>query len=465
MGNVLSLSGGEVLARIVAFFGTAWVARKVGPDGFGAIGFAAAICGYLSIAVSAGFNDVGAREVARHPNEASTLAAGAISMRLLLAVCAFVVLAAVVPFLRESATVKWVVLLTGLSFFSLALDGGWVFKGLERNALVAISLVVAQLIYVGAVLAAVRHERDVTVVPVARFAGEMVAAVLLGWGILRMGRPHVHLATGWRMLKASGFLTLSRLLRALIFTFDVVVITMILGTTSAGFYTAAYSLCYLLLAIAVSTNVSFLPLLTRAHQQGPEQLADASGRAIELAAAIGAPLVAGGIVLAGPILHLVFGPDYAHGAGALAVLLLSIGSIFLWGTVHNVLLVCERTGAEMWTIAAAALMNVVLNLLLVKRFGMVGAAWSTVAAELLILLSGTWLARRAGVRWRWMPIARPIAAAVVMAAAVWFVARRWPVVTSMGLGAAVYALVLVVLGVPREVRDVIKGHLKEEAAR
>jgi O-antigen/teichoic acid export membrane protein len=265
------------------------------------------------------------------------------------------------------------------------------------------------------------------------------------------------------MLKASGFLTLSRLLRALIFTFDVVVITIVLGTTSAGFYTAAYSLCYLLLAIAVSTNVSFLPLLTRAHQQGPTQLADASGRAIELAAAIGAPLVAGGIVLAGPILHMVFGPGYEHGAGALAVLLLSIGCIFLWGTVHNVLLVCERTGAEMWTIAAAAGLNVVLNLLLVRRYGMVGAAWSTVLAELTILISGTWLARGAGVRWRWMPIARPIAAAIVMAATVWFVRDRWPVLTSVGMGAVVYGVVLVILGVPREVRGVLKGHLTEEA--
>jgi O-antigen/teichoic acid export membrane protein len=457
MANVLSLSGGEVLARVVAFFGTAWVARKVGPDGFGAIGFAAAVCGYLSIAVSAGFNDVGARQVARNPAQAPMLAAGATAVRLLLAICAFAVLALVVPFLNEPPTVKWVVLLTGLSFFSLALNGGWVLKALERNVLVAISLVAAQIIYVLAVLAAVRRPQDVMLVPVARFAGEMVAAVLLGWGILRLGRPRIHLAAGWRILKGSGFLTLSLLLRSLIFTFDVVVITIVLGTAPAGYYTAAYSLCYLLLAVAVSANVSFLPLLTRAHLQGNAALGEASGRTIELAAAIGAPLIAGGIVLAAPLLHLVFGSGYEQGAGALAVLLLSIGSIFLWGTVHNVLLVCERTGAEMWTIAAAAALNVGLNLVLVKRYGLVGAAWSTVAAEAVILIAGTLLARSDGVRWRWGPIARPLAAALVMAAAVYVVRDRWPLVTAVALGAAVYCVVLLILGVPREVRDILRG--------
>ncbi len=457
MSNVLSLSGGEVLSRLVAFFGTAWVARRVGPEGFGAIGFATAVCGYLSIAVLAGFNDVGAREVARRPSEAPTLAAGAMAMRLLLAITAFAALAVIVPFLNEPATVKWVVLLTGLSFFSLALDGGWVLKGLERNALVGLSLIVAQCVYVATVLAAVRRPGDVTLVPVARFAGEMLAAGMLGYGILRLGRPHVHLAIGWRMLKASGFLTLSRLLRALIFSFDVVVITILLGTGPAGYYTAAYSLCYLLLAIAVSTSVSFLPLLTRAHLEGEGPLGDAAGRAIELAAAIGAPLVVGGMLLAGPLLHLVFGPGYEAGAGALAVLLLSIGCIFLWGTVHNVLLVCDRTGAEMWTIAVAAILNVGLNLLLVGRYGLVGAAGSTALAELLILVSGTWLARQAGVRWRWGPTLRPLAATAVMALGVWLVRDRWPLVMSVALGGIIYILLLLLLGVPREVRDVLKG--------
>jgi O-antigen/teichoic acid export membrane protein len=393
------------------------------------------------------------------------LAAGAIAVRLLLAIGAFLILAMVVPFLNEPPTVKWVVLLTGLSFFSLALDGGWVLKALERNVLVALSLVAAQIIYVVAVLAAVRRPEDVTLVPVARFAGEMVAAVLLGWGILRLGPPRVHLAAGWRMLKDSGFLTLSLLLRSLIFTFDVVVITIVLGTAPAGYYTAAYSLCYLLLAVAVSANVSFLPLLTRAHLQGNAALADASGRTIELAAAIGAPLIAGGIVLAAPLLHLVFGSGYEQGAGALAVLLLSIGSIFLWGTVHNVLLVCERTGAEMWTIAAAAALNVGLNLVLVKRYGLMGAAWSTVAAEAMILIAGTLLARGAGVRWRWGPIARPVAAALVMAAAVYVVRDHWPLVTSVALGAAVYCVVLLILGVPREVRGVLKKSVAQASGR
>lgn len=456
MGNIVSLSSGEILARAVAFFGTAWVARKVGPDGFGAIGFAAAICGYLSIAVSAGFNDVGAREVARRPEDAAMLAASASLMRLMLAVAAFIVLAILVPFLDEPATVQWVVLLTGLSFFSLALDGAWVFKGLERNVLVGISLVVAQAIYVIAVVAAVGRPADVIRVPVARFAGDMVAAILLGWSICRLGRLRVHLGLAWHLLKSCGFLTFSRLLRALIFTFDLVVITTVLGTRQAGYYAAAYSICYLLLAVAASTSVSFLPLLARSGEQGAEALGEAAGRAVELAAAIGAPLVAGGAVLAGPILTLVFGSEYIQGGAALSILLGSIGCIFLWGTVHNVVLVRNRTGAETWTIALAATMNVVLNLLLVRRFGLTAAAGATLAAEAVILLLGVWICRGAGVRWRWGPVCRPIAAAAAMGAVVWVMKSHLPLAVNIPLGAAVYGLILLMLGVPQEVKGVLR---------
>jgi hypothetical protein len=44
-----------------------------------------------------------------------------------------------------------------------------------------------------------------------------------------------------------------------------------------------------------------------------------------------------------------------------------------------------------------------------------------------------------------------------MAAAVYVVRDRWPLVTAVALGAAVYCVVLLILGVPREVRDILRG--------
>src|SRR5206468_11116647 len=55
---VMALAGAEVIARAVAFAATAVLARRLGPDGFGVIGFAAAVCSYPLLAINSGLHDV-----------------------------------------------------------------------------------------------------------------------------------------------------------------------------------------------------------------------------------------------------------------------------------------------------------------------------------------------------------------------------------------------------------------------
>lgn len=252
VGNILALGSGEIVARGVAFMGTAYLARELGPAGFGILGFATALCGYLSLGVNAGFDTIGAREVARRPHAASGIAASVILVRLALAFIALAAMGIVAWFLDKPPTVKLVVVLTGLSFIPLALDTSWVFKGLERNRLAGSALVLGQVFYVGTVLLVVRGPGDVVLVPLAQFLGEVSAALLLAVSVFRLGEIKLDLREGLSILRSSGFLTLSRLLRTLIFTFDVVLLGFLLGEREVGLYTAPYRFCFLLLALAAA---------------------------------------------------------------------------------------------------------------------------------------------------------------------------------------------------------------------
>src|SRR5204862_4901684 len=113
------------------------LARRLGPDGFGVIGFAAAICSYLLLAINSGLHDVGTREVARAPERAVDVYAGVATVRVALAVGALILLAVAAFLLPKPFTTKLVVFLSGLSFVAFALDPSWVFRGLERPLLAA----------------------------------------------------------------------------------------------------------------------------------------------------------------------------------------------------------------------------------------------------------------------------------------------------------------------------------------
>jgi len=193
-----------------------------------------------------------------------------------------------------------VVFLSGLSFLSLAADPTWVYKGLERGVSAAAAQVLAQLLYVVAVAALVQTPEDVLRVPVAQFAGEFAAAAALLFGLPLLGWrwPRAAWGLGRRLLVSAGFLTASRVLRTLIVTFDVVLLGFMVAASEVGLYTAAYRFCFLLMAIAGAVSAAYLPAFTRVAAEGAEALRDQLSEALRMSLLIGAPLVAGSMVIA-----------------------------------------------------------------------------------------------------------------------------------------------------------------------
>lgn len=444
--RIVSLAGGEVLARGVAFVGTAYLARVLGPAAFGALGFAGAVCGYLALAISAGVADAGAKAVAQRPAAAAALAVGVTTVRVAIAgalLLALVSLAAVVPL---APATRVVLAFTALTFLSLALDTSWVYKGLEAGHRVGAAVIGAQVLYVGLAVLVVRRPDDVARVPLAQFAGELAAALWLLLPLARRahGRPDVRV--GWAVVRGSGPLGLARVLRTVIFSFDVVLLGVLSDVHAVGLYTAAYRVCYLVLAVAVAVHAAYLPGLTRAAADGGPALSAVAARSLAAALTIGTPAVVGGAFLAGPILLVLFGADYAGAAWALRFVLLSIGCIFASLAAHNVLVALGRPWLEVRVVGLAAATNVVLNLVLIPRYGIAGAGLATALAEGVVLAGTAVALRRLGVRpWR-AELARPILAGALMGAVLMALGPPQSLPVGLVAGTSVYLCALAALG-------------------
>ena len=417
-GNILSLGTGEIAARAIAFFGIAFLARRLGPEGFGIIGLATAVYSYLALAVTAGFNDVGARETASRPDKAAVTAVNVIFVRSALALIIFAALCFAVWLVDYKKNVELVFLLMSLSLFTLAIDTSWAYKGLERNHRVGVALVLGQVLFVGTLLIFVKDDSDILIVPLAQLLGEMSAALLLVIPLVfPLGGISLNLREGWRMLRSAGFLTITRLLRAIVYSFDVVLIGFWLGEREVGLYSAPYRVCFLFVAIAAAIHTSYLPSITRAFAQGVEQAQAVAERSINLSATVAAPMIVGGMILAAPLLRFIFGDEYVEGAAAFRLLLLSIGLIFIHGVNHNLLLVGSRTKTEMKIYIVAAAVNIGLNLIFIRRYGIFGAALVTAMSEGLTLLLGFLIMKKSGIRLRVLRmIAPPVIAALLMGA-------------------------------------------------
>jgi len=454
-GNFKALASGEILSRLVALAALVHLTRTLGPVKMGMIGFAAAICTFMSLAVQAGFRHVGTKAVAESPGQAAKIAASGTLVRLIVAVLAFSLI--LLGSFALPATGP-VIVVTALLLFSLALDPTWVFKGLERNRQVGRALVVKQSIYVALVYTLVSEPADFIIVPACLFAADLAVSSYLLWSLLRGTKPSLSLTSGWGLLRDSVPVVGTGLFRHTIMTADVILIGIFLtgeaGNRALGLYTVPYSIVFMALALSSALHDSYRPAIVRAFREGRKSLHAACRGSLAASAAVGAPIVVGGVMVAKPLIGLVMGAEYVDGAAPFRIILASAGLLFLGGVLHNLFLASGRLATETRIHGLAALLNVCLNLFLIPRYGLMGAAWATLSAEACGLVGAGIVLKRAGDLAGMSAILRPLLAALIMGTVVGFVGVERSLALTIPVGVITYGLGLVAL---RAVPEDLKG--------
>lgn len=442
----LRLASGEIVARAIAFAAVAVLTRRLGPDAFGAVAFAMAIAGYFAIAVNNGMSEIAARELAGAVPQSSTarLYGAVAGVRIVLALVAWAVLAAVAALLPQSTTVQLLVVLSGLSFLAGAIEATWAYRALERTTAAALILIAGQLVYAVAVIVFISGPSDLVLVPVFQFGAELLVALVGVGALIGLRLPPVDWLRGFRIVKDARHLTATRAVRAFTINFDMVMLGLVATSGEVGLYGASYRVLFLLMAIGAAIGTAFLPSFVRAAEAGSEELRRVTGAGVTVALAVGAPVVVGGALTAPALLRMLFGAPYAPAAPAFRILVLAGGCYFVHSLLTYVFLACHRTRMLAVIHGVAAAVNVGLNLWAIPRYGIVGAASATLVAEALTAGVGLAVVARLFGGLSLRPLLAPLAAAAAMAAglAVW-PEQALPV--RILLGAAIYVATLAAL--------------------
>ncbi len=168
---------------------------------------------------------------------------------------------------------------------------------------------------------------------------------------------------------------------------DRFILTRMRSLEEVGVYTLAMTLAMGLNIVTMGMNLAFSPYFFRVAQehQGDEP-PPALARLIEaFAFAVGAACLLG-MLFSREVLALVASGEYVAADPVLPVLLFSAFISGLYSVVILPLLHQKRTTSLPLIFAFGAILNVAWNLLLVPRFGIVGAAWGNLAANLLVFV-------------------------------------------------------------------------------
>lgn len=445
--NFLALGAGEALARLVAFGATVYLARALGPGAYGVIGLALAVVLYFNYLADCGIETLGVREIAADPSRVATLAPAILALRLTVAAVLAVVVAAGGLLLLPQPDGA-VLAVYSLTLLGVAANTRWIHLGLEDAGKVAMARIAGECTMVVLVLVLVRSARDLAAVPLAQFAGDMLAMLLLAhW--LRRRYAGFSLRWDWQaaapVFRKAWPLVLHAVLGLMIYNSDLIFLRAFRSAGEVGYYVAAYTLISFLLNLGIAYSQSLLPTLTRlAPERERQQALYQTAMAQVFAASF--PVAIGGFLLAPGVIGLVFGPGYAPSVLALQILIWSIPVAFYRNVPQMALISAGHPHLVLRITMVSALLNLALNIILIPDYGMTGAAAATVATELVRTSLALFFAARFGFNFpRPDRLARTLAAGIAMAGILLMI-RHWPLWAALGMGPAVYLGVLTATG-------------------
>jgi O-antigen/teichoic acid export membrane protein len=153
-----------------------------------------------------------------------------------------------------------------------------------------------------------------------------------------------------------------------------------------GLYNAAYSFLYSLSFVSMAVAEAFYPTLAKLSTSSPEGL---RRLLLKVASLLGLLTCLGGIVVfwgAKEIIVLVYGTDYLPALVVFRILVWAVVASCLNSLLSAVIEALSHQKVVSFNRGLCVVFNTVLNLILIPRYGFVGAALTTFLTELLFVI-------------------------------------------------------------------------------
>lgn len=385
-GGLVRAAGLTVTFKVagagVAFLASLLYARVLGPHGYGLYAYVVACTAILAVPAGLGLGKYLVREGARHPESLLAMRAWA-DRRVLVTGLASGILLAAAALIPQAGEARWLFVLAAplpllanlaATRQSLLQAGGWIVHSQWPRLVLVPSLTLLAL-FAWWLWRGTLRPMDLVIATV----GGGCLTLAINSLQLRNATPLTAPATppGMRLRDAIPFMWLGGLY-LLVSRTDLLMLGALRGAEEAGTYAVAMRAAEMILLVGIAANTTAAPRFSRLHdagdQRGIERLLTSMGRRVLV---LTVPLALVLVLFAEDLLSWLYGAPYAAGAMPLRILGLAQLFVVAGGSIGTLLNMTGNERSHMHAVVLALVVNVVLNLLLIPRFGASGAAAAT----------------------------------------------------------------------------------------
>ena len=393
-GNIILNYINTISGLIFPIITFPYAARVLMPEGIGVVNFQNSIIGYIVLLTSLGIPLYAVREIAKCRNDLelrdrTTAEITILSVILcLLGYIAVWLLGEFVPRISEELTLFYILSLT-IIFTGIGVQ--WFYQGVEDFLFITVRGLIIRTICAACLFIFVKDQKDLIIYGLI-IVGSTVGNNLINFIHLR---KYVQLSRiQWKQLnitkhiKPAFQIFLLNVVISIYIRLNIIMLGFMVDDRAVGLFTAGMKLTHLITVVVTSLGTVMLPRCS--HLIGEKKFDEFDAvitKSYHLLMFSAIPMTVGIMLLARPITLCFCGSDFE---GAVPVVIYTAPTIVFIGLTNIIgIQILYPYGKENMVIIStliAAVINVILNLLLIPPFAEMGAALSTLLSELSVLV-------------------------------------------------------------------------------
>lgn len=389
--NTSWMFGEQMLRMASSLLVGIWVARYLGPEQFGLFSYALAFVSIFSGLAKLGLDGIVVRDLINHPHQRDVYLGTAFWLKFVGAfiMLGFVALATLFTSNDHTTNLYVFIIASGIIFQSFEVVDFY-FQSQVLSKFVSICKITQLAVSSALKVYFVLTGADLIWFVVVTLVDQALLALTLfiAYRYQRFGSfyQHFDFILAKKLLKDSWPLIFSSLAVAVYMRIDQIMIKEMLGDKEVGIYSAAVRLSEIWYFIPVIITSSLFPAIVSAKKISEElyytRLQRLYTLMVWIAIAIALPIT----FLGGWLVTLLYGEAY-RAAGQVLMIHVWAGVFVFLGVASGSWFTNENLQQYLfYRTVLGALINVVLNLALIPRFGVVGAAIATVIAQSMAAL-------------------------------------------------------------------------------
>ena len=370
----------------------AWVvSRQLGPALFGIFSFLTTVVISANCFSSLGLDVWMIREITKAPEKAKEYFSAILGLKV---VTSLVTIALVFFIFQLADLSKGILNLLGIISISIIFNsisqtlwhyGDCFREFIYHSFLWAASNVIKSL--TGIVLVSICQELKVLVIGIV-FAEALALALSIYVIQKKYGnfKPQFQLLSGWNLLKQSSPIGMGVVFSVLYFRLDTVMLQLMTDERTVGLYNAAYKLFELVLVLPHSLMIVLFPGLVDEFHSQKEKFKVSLKKVLVVYVGVGSIFSLPFFYYSFEVVDLIYGAYFLPSGEILKILATAMVLSFLIFLLSNVLIVSGQEQKNARILVGATLLNLILNLIWIPKYGAIGAAWSTVACEMALII-------------------------------------------------------------------------------